>query len=336
MQDKNPVSQLWEVYSPEIPEIASEIIAAPEMQRLRDVGMNCGCEYTDFPRFRTVPPYSRYDHSVGVSLIVWKFTRDPAQTAAGLFHDIATPCFAHVVDFLRGDHLTQESTEDGTESIIKNSPVIMPILEKYGLSVPAVSDYHIYPVADNDTPRLSADRLEYSLGNILNFGFREIDALRAYYADLTVGENDEGAPEIMFRSADVAREFFLDAMKCNEIYVSDTDRFIMQALAELLGRAISRGAICENDLSGTEPAIIAKLLADPASRSEWETFRAYKDILRAEKPGPEPMWRMIPAKKRYIDPFVQNKGRVSKIFPDCGEYVKEFLARRQDYWVMGI
>lgn len=52
------------------------------MARLRQVGMNCGCEYTDFPRFRHLAPYSRFRHSVGVGLIVWHFTHDAAQAAA--------------------------------------------------------------------------------------------------------------------------------------------------------------------------------------------------------------------------------------------------------------
>ena len=44
-----------------------EFCETPEMQRLKDVGMNCGCEYTSFPRFRNLAPYSRYRHSVGAA-----------------------------------------------------------------------------------------------------------------------------------------------------------------------------------------------------------------------------------------------------------------------------
>ena len=141
------------------------------MRQLRGVGMNCGCEYTAFPRFRGLPPYSRFRHSVGVCLIVWCFTGDMVQALAGLFHDIATPCFAHTVDFLRGDYMAQESTEDRTEGIIRASAVITRLLDKYGVAPGAVTDYHMYSIADNDSPRLSADRLEYTLGNLEGYGF---------------------------------------------------------------------------------------------------------------------------------------------------------------------
>ena len=126
-----------------------------------------------------------------MGLIVWHFTGDPAQAAAGLLHDVATPPFAHVVDFLRGDHLTQEATESGTREIIESSPDLQAVLKQYGLSTDQVADYHVYPIADNDSPRLSADRLEYTLGNALNYGLLTRDEIAALYSDLTVAANEE-------------------------------------------------------------------------------------------------------------------------------------------------
>ena len=110
----NGVRALWPIYHREIPIFLREFAAAPSVERLREVGMNCGCEYTQFPQFAKIGSYSRFDHSMGTALIIWHFTGDEKQALAGLFHDIATPVFAHVVDFLNGDHLRQESTESGT------------------------------------------------------------------------------------------------------------------------------------------------------------------------------------------------------------------------------
>lgn len=46
------------IYHAQMPEWFTRFCAAPPMQRIRRVGMNCGCEYTSFPRFRRLPPYS--------------------------------------------------------------------------------------------------------------------------------------------------------------------------------------------------------------------------------------------------------------------------------------
>ncbi|MBQ2494251.1 MAG: hypothetical protein II520_03340, partial [Bacilli bacterium] len=94
-----------------MPSFLLEAASSPSVLRLQDVGMHCGLEYTSYPYFSKVEPYSRYAHSLGVAMIVFHFTGDPKQALAGLYHDIATPCFSHVVDFLKGDHEAQESTE---------------------------------------------------------------------------------------------------------------------------------------------------------------------------------------------------------------------------------
>ena len=80
---------------------------------------------------------------------------------------IATPAFKHCVDFLNGDYMTQESTEDLTTELIKQSKEIMALLKRDNIDITEVDNYHLYPIADNDTPKLSADRLEYSLSNAL-------------------------------------------------------------------------------------------------------------------------------------------------------------------------
>ncbi len=63
--------------------------------------------------------------------------------------------------------MTQESTESLTTEIIKNSEKIMKLLKRDNIEIEEICDYHIYPIVDNDTPKLSADRLEYSLSNAL-------------------------------------------------------------------------------------------------------------------------------------------------------------------------
>ena len=234
------MTENWSLYHPEIPEFLRRLAETPPMARLRQVGMNCGCEYTSFPRFAGWAPYSRFDHSVGVGLIVWHFTGDLRQSAAGLLHDAATPAFAHVVDFLHGDHLHQESTEARTAELIETSPELQVLLGEYGLATEDVADYHRYPIADNDSPQLSADRLEYTLGDLRCYGFAGADALRAFYQDLTVWQDESGRPELAFRTLETACAFTEASLQTARVYVADEDRFAMQALADLLRDAVNR------------------------------------------------------------------------------------------------
>ena len=36
---------LWQLYSAEMPDFITRLSETPPMQRLKQVGMNCGCEY---------------------------------------------------------------------------------------------------------------------------------------------------------------------------------------------------------------------------------------------------------------------------------------------------
>ena len=326
------IERLLDIYSEQIPAFLYEIADSPQMQRLRGIGMNCGCEYTSFPLFAALEPYSRFMHSVGVGAIVWNFTRDPKQAIAGLLHDVASPAFAHVIDFMKGDYLVQESTEERTSSIIASSASICEVLAMLGISIGQVSDYHLYPIADNDTPRLSADRLEYTMGNILNYKYGTLEDVARYYGNLVVAKNEEGVKELCFTDADIAEEFALKALECGKVYVCDADRYSMQYLAEIVKSAILRGTVTEDMLYETENKVIAALISDDGGRNDWESFKKMSRMERSDRSTGYPV-RKINAKKRYIDPFVAGKGRVSVISDKFRILADAFREETFDYFI---
>lgn len=327
------MNRLWSVYHKEIPEFLWEFAQTPPLLRLKHVGMNCGCEYTGFPRFSGLAPYSRYAHSMGAALIVWHFTASCEQALSALFHDVTTPVFAHVVDFLNGDHVKQESTEAGVAERLAASPELCGLLEKYQIRLEAVADYHRYPIADNDSPALSADRLEYTMGNLLNYGFASVEELRALYDDLTVGTDEAGRPELVFRHRERAAEFARLALCTARIYVADEDRFAMESLAQLLRQALERHILQRSDLDTTEPQVIGKLTKDPQSRAEWERFCGYSALRRQDTPPAETGWLRVEAKRRWIDPLAAGSGRVSAWDGELRRDMEIFRNQSFAYWL---
>ena len=331
------MESMWNIYHENVPEFIAEFAQTPAMLRLKGIGMHCGCEYTDFPQYAGTKPYSRWTHSIGVALIVWHFTGNMAQTVAGLLHDVASPTFAHVIDFLHGDHINQESTEEETEAIIARSPELTALLDKYGLTVAQVSDYHLYPVADNDSPRLSADRLEYTLGNGLNHNICNPDELRAIYDDLTVAENEEGQPEIQFRTPEHALRFARISLTNSRVYAGDGNRYSMQALAELLRDAIANGIVAERDLYATEAEVIAKLCTDARLAARWEKYTRYSALKRsAVCPDDGGYWLRLDAKRRSIDPKVLHSVRVTALDPGYRAELEQFRTEPYDYWMCAV
>jgi len=286
--------------------------------------MNCGCEYTHFPLFLNLKPYSRFDHSFGVALIVWHFTGSVEQSLAGLFHDVTIPVFAHVVDFLNGDHLRQESTEAGVAECLAGSPEVCRYMEKYGVTLEQCSDYHRYPIADNASPALSADRLEYTLGNLLNYHFAERNQIQQFYEDLIIGKDQQGNPELVFRTMRTAVEFTKASFNNSRVYVADEDRFAMQKLADLLRLAIEQNVLTIGDLQTTEPIVIEKLKRDLTCQRIWHQFCDYSRILRFREKQKDDHAVCVDAKKRWIDPMVLGKGRVSQWNDDVSREIQDF------------
>lgn len=300
-------------------------VRSSELLRLKEIGMNCGLEYTSFPLFKGIDSYSRYIHSLGVGEIVWRFTNDPKQALAGLYHDIASPCFAHVIDFLRGDYESQESTEIGTSEIIAKSKDIQELLGFLGLKFEDVDDYHKYPIADNDSPRLSADRLEYTLSNALNLLHLDRDEVQEIYDSVFALPGGE----LGFTSLDQAKRFGRIALSLGRIYCCDEDRYSMEILAKLLKKSILLGILREGDLYQGESTVIAKLISSPL-KGEWLSYTKMEELDKSAfaKEG----YLRISAKKRYIDPFVGDK-RLSEIDEDFASDVKNYLSQSFDIYL---
>ena len=95
--------------------------------------------------------------------------------------------------------MTQESTEDLTTEIISNSSEIMSLLKRDNIKLEEVNDYHKYPIADNDTPMLSADRLEYTLSNALfHYNKLNLQEIEEIYNDIIIQSNENNVSELGF------------------------------------------------------------------------------------------------------------------------------------------
>lgn len=301
----------FEILEPDFPEWLNEYINTEQMQRLKYVSVTCGKKYTKL--FDLKYDFSTLDHSISVALIIWHFTKDRKQTLSGLFHDISTPVFKHCVDFLNGDYMTQESTESLTKSIIANSQDIMKLLKRDGIDIDEVCDYHIYPIADNDTPQLSADRLEYSMSNdLFVFGKSNIEDVRKIYDDIVVGKNESGIVELEFKSIEIAINFVKMTSRLSVCYRDDETRYSMQFIADIMKKLNEDNMVSKKDLYYMKEAEIIKIIEDSKYGWIFEIWKNATQILTSSDEPKDVYYVHHGAKIRYIDPLVRGK-RTSEI-----------------------
>lgn len=302
------IRNYFKILVDEIPYFLYEYINTPELQRIGKIGMNCGTDYTKI--FNNKFFYSRLDHSIGVALIIWNFTKDKKQTLAGLFHDIATPCFSHCIDFLHKDYKNQEVTEADTRKIIEESQEIQSLLKKDNILIDEVCDYKIYPIADNDTPRLSADRLEYTLSSGLSFTKEwNVSDIKEMYSNLTILSNEDNITELGFNDKEIAEKFVNGASKMWMVFQGNKDKLVMQFIADSIKIAIDKNVIKEVDLyKYSEAEIIDKVLncKEDKLSTNFRNFMESTDICEGLNPPKDNYYIGFDVKKRYINPLVKD------------------------------
>ena len=325
------IKEYFKVLEPEFPEWLNEYINTKELLSQQYISVTCGTIYSDL--FESKFLFSSLDHSVAVALIVWHFTHDKKQTLSGLFHDIATPAFKHCVDFLNGDYMTQESTEDLTTNIIKNSKEIMKLLEKDNIDVSEIDNYHMYPIADNDTPKLSADRLEYSLSNALfTYELLDLDAIAEIYNDIEIEKNEKGEVELGFKTKKIARNFVKVTSRLSVIYREDRTRYSMQLIADILKRLSDENKITKEDLYKLKESDVISIIENSKYSKIFNIWKHAKKV-KTSKEKPENVYYVHHgAKVRYIDPLF-NGERMSKCCKIAKKYIDNNLAYDMNNYV---
>lgn len=232
-----------------LPSFLVKYLKTPSLLRLKDVGYFCGMDYASKDIYNFKEYISRYDHSLTVCLIVYKLTQNKVATLAGLFHDIATPCFSHVIDYMNQDYEKQESTEEYTEHILKRDRYLIECLKEDNIDISDIINFKKYTIVDNDRPKVCADRID---GVILTgVGWtKNVDKedIKKIVQDMCVFKNESNEDEIGFKSLEVAKKV-LEVSESIDIYChSQEDSYMMQLLAKITKLAIDKKYITYEDL----------------------------------------------------------------------------------------
>jgi HD superfamily phosphohydrolase len=268
-----------------------ELIATPTFQRLRGV-RQAGPSAIAFA-FKDV---TRFEHSLGVHLLLGRLSADRKEQVAGLLHDISHTAFSHAVDFL-----VTSDEQDHHESLkprVLDRPDIAAALDRLGFAPSDFYDDAVYPLLERPLPLLCADRLDYFLRDALACRVitpREVNRILHH---LTVVEST-----IAFDSVTVAREAaaFFAAMN-RDWWASPTEAFIYNEFADALREGFRLGVLKEDDLLTEDAKVLAKLDA-AASPLISKKLAAIRDFRGPLVEGYAP--RVIP-KERWLDPPVKH------------------------------
>ncbi|MET3698524.1 hypothetical protein SAMN05877753_109164 [Bacillus oleivorans] len=280
----------------ELEPVLNDLLQSRPVQRLRGVHQG-GASYLVNPKWCV----TRYEHSVGVMLLVLRMGGSVEEQIAALLHDVSHTAFSHVTDFA-----LRNKEEDYHEQIFKRvieESEIPKILQNYGYTTEQIfSDFSKWTILEQPSPDLCADRIDYTLRDQYHYFHLNQDEIQTLLESLTVVDG-----LLCFRTIDAAEKF-------NSLYYQEVIDFFMDPLNAYgywkLSIAIALGLkkkILEmNDLLKEDQEIweILQQSRDPDVRQIMKQIHPHAEVVIDEKNYDFYTKNKI----RLIDPMVLQNG----------------------------
>ncbi|QIW20906.1 HD domain-containing protein [Bacillus thuringiensis] len=233
----------------EVDQVVEELISSKSVQRLKGIHQN-GASYLINEKWNV----TRFDHSVGVMLLIKKLGGSVEEQIAGLLHDVSHTAFSHVIDYVF--HNEDESYhEEIFSSVVKNSE-IPAILSKYGYNYEDILlDDSKWTLLERSAPELCADRVDYTLRDMYTYGYVSLEEVQDFLDDLIAVDG-----KMVLQNIEMAEWF-------TETYYKEVIDFFMKPiniygndmLAKTLKLALHKTIIHTDDFLLEDDELISKL-----------------------------------------------------------------------------
>jgi uncharacterized protein len=280
------------------------LIACPTFQRLKGI-RQAGPSAFAFP-FKTV---TRFEHSLGVYLLLGRLGAGRRERVAGLLHDISHTAFSHAVDFVFSSE--EQNHHEDLKPEFLGRPDVVASLAGLGYAPEDFYDDSVFPLLERPLPWLCADRLDYFFRDSLACEVSTPASVARALAHLAVADG----PVIAFTDADVARDVQRRFAAMNrDWWASATESYIYNEFADALREGFRLGALSRADLLADDAHVLDRLRGSgsPLIAEKLDRVAHFRpDRLNGFTP------RVIP-KTRWLDPPVLIDGtprRLSELGP---------------------
>ncbi|HEX7455890.1 MAG TPA: HD domain-containing protein [Candidatus Nanoarchaeia archaeon] len=304
------------VYGPE--KIADHVLIAlaksKPLQRLKKINQ-AGSQLVKLHKKTT-----RYEHCVGVALLLKRYGASLEEQIAGLLHDVPHTAFSHAMDFAFGDHERQTYHEHFKKGLILNSE-IPKILQSYKIDTQHVVDEANFSLLEQPLPALCADRIDYFLREIVN-DYGRSPKIDNFLSHIKVFDS-----RFVFDDREAAEKFSRLFMKqCLESWVDPLTLATFNLLASAVRRGLGIGYIKEADLFGTDKELHKKLLAstDKEIKKHMSLLKPGLSISLVKNGFNFHTW----GKPRYVDPEVlvnNHLVRLSRLDNEFKKRIPKFI-----------
>lgn len=271
---------------------------------------------------------SRFEHSMGVMILVRRFGAPIEEQIAAMLHDVSHTAFSHVIDFVFNGHNSQSYHEEMKEAYVAGTD-IPHVLAKYGFDWRIFLEEDKFPLLEQPAPALCADRLDYFLRDSRDLGMASETEIQTAMEHLVVFDQ-----RIVMDDLDAARwagETYLNADE--KSWANFREVALYELTARVIKTSLELGILTEDDLWTTDRQAWEKLQActDPSIREQLKLINPQTQFVWDEE---APTFR-VGAKLRTIDPDVLQNGsllRLSQLDPQFARHRSEYIQRKSGMW----
>ena len=299
MKYKDRIYGNFEITEP----VILELINSSTLQRLRGIDQ-AGYFEPHFPG----TTHSRFEHSVGVYLLLRKYGTPIEEQISGLIHDVSHSAFSHCIDYVldAGSEKEHNHQDNVFDDYVRQSE-IPGILKKYNFDLEYILDDNNFPLKEKDLPDLCADRIDYSLRTAVIF---EKIKNKKYFIDNLAAENGKWIFK-NFESAEKYAELFL---KLNTDYYTGLPSAVMfRTVGDYLRYALLQGYISETDLYTTDKKVLAKIKPHIKTDSRLSLLFDRMNNKIGFRSDPKDYDGKVFCKSRVVNPFCWRNGEIKKV-----------------------
>lgn len=273
-------------------------------------------------------PTTRYEHSLGVMLLVRRFGAALPEQIAALLHDVSHTAFSHVIDYVFNGHDSQSYHEEMKTEYIRGTD-IPNVLSAYGYDWREFLEEEKFTLLEQPSPALCADRLDYFLRDSFGMGL-------ASSAQIQFALN-----HLVVQDGRVVVDDLLAARWLGDTFIAADDaswsNFREVGLYELAAQAIRTGlklgVLNEEDIWDTDERAWERLKASPNPELQAQ-IRLVSPHTRFIWDESQPTFR-VSTKVRTIDPPVLLNGHIaplSELDADFADRRTAYLASKEGKW----
>ncbi|KAF1677687.1 HD domain-containing protein [Bacillus sp. SKDU12] len=160
--------------------VLEELIKSAPVQRLKGIYQG-GASFLVNRKWNV----TRYDHSIGVMLLIKKLGGTIEEQIAGLLHDVSHTAFSHVIDIVF-ENEEEDYHENIFHQVIAHSK-IPGILKKHGYNAEELlADDTRWTMLEQSAPELCADRIDYTLRDMYKYGHISLHEAQTFLEHLIV------------------------------------------------------------------------------------------------------------------------------------------------------